>query len=171
MENKFLKKTPIRINKFTKCIFCRIVNGQENAYVIWQNKTHIAFLSIFPNTLGTTVVIPKLHKDSYLFADSNTDEDIQNLMCASRKVANILDSKLEDVGRTGIIFEGFGVNHLHAKLYPMHGTKVYKKNWSPIISKRSKYFDKYLGYISSHDGPPMSYEDLAKLCKKLKEKH
>ena len=54
-------------------------------------------------------------------------------------------------GRVGLIFEGFGVNHIHAKLIPMHGTAM--KDWKPILSGIQTYFDEYPGYLASHDGP------------------
>jgi histidine triad (HIT) family protein len=43
------------------CIFCKIVKGKAPAHKIWEDKKHLAFLSIFPNTEGFTVVITKKH--------------------------------------------------------------------------------------------------------------
>ena len=50
------------------CIFCAIAQGASLAHMIWQDEKYMAFLSIFPNTKGFTVVIPKAHQPSY-FAD------------------------------------------------------------------------------------------------------
>jgi diadenosine tetraphosphate (Ap4A) HIT family hydrolase len=127
----------------------------------------MAFLGIFPNTLGMTVVIPKKHYSSYVFKMS--DSDLKRFMIAVKKVAKILDNFFEDVGRTALVFEGFGVDHVHAKLYPMHGTNV--KKWEPILSgeKNKKYFDKYEGYISSHDADAADDIKLSKLAKKIYE--
>ena len=124
----------------------------------------MAFLSIFPNTKGFTVVIPKVHQPSY-FADVPTDV-LDGLMHAVRTVAKLLDEKLEDVGRTGVMFEGFGVDHLHAKLFPMHGTKM--KDWKPLKSNVEKYFDDYEGYISSHDFQRADDATLASLASKIR---
>ena len=129
------------------CIFCQIVAGESPSYTVWEDEKHIAFLSIFPNTEGVTVVIPKKHHSSYLF--DLDDAVITDLVLASKQVGKLLDSKLEDVGRTGMIFEGFGVDHIHAKLFPMHGTKM--DNWKSINSAVDKYFTQYEGYLSSHD--------------------
>lgn len=43
----------------SECLFCGIVAGTTPAHVIWEDNQHLAFLSIFPNTPGTSVVIPK----------------------------------------------------------------------------------------------------------------
>ena len=67
----------------------------------------------------------------------------------------MLVTHLPTVGRVGLIFEGFGVDHLHAKLAPMHGTQT-DGGWNQITSTHRKTFDHYEGYISSHDGPRAS---------------
>ena len=72
-------------------------------------------------------------------------------MLYSKKIAHKLDHFFDDVGRTALVFEGFGVDHVHAKLFPMHGTKLIHENWQPIKSSIDKYFHEYEGYISSHD--------------------
>jgi diadenosine tetraphosphate (Ap4A) HIT family hydrolase len=147
------------------CIFCEIVAGKSPCHKVWEDEEYLAFLSIFPNTDGFTVVIPKKHYSSYIF--DAPDDVIKNLMVVTKKVAKLLDQKLEDVGRTALMFEGFGVDHLHAKLFPMHGTK--EKEWRMILSpSNSKYFDKYEGYISSQDGERADDKKLSEIAKKIR---
>ncbi len=145
------------------CIFCKIVKGEAPCHKIWEDKEHLAFLSIFPNTEGFSVVITKQHYPSYAF--SLPDDVLEKLVLASKKVAKLLDAGLEDVGRTGMIFEGFGVDHIHAKLFPMHGTE--DKEWKPLSSSIKKYFDKYEGYISSHDYERADDGKLAETARKI----
>ena len=125
----------------------------------------MAFLSIFPNTEGFSVVVTKKHYPSYAF--DLPDNVLADLAIAAKKVGKLLDSKLKDVSRTGLIFEGFGIDHVHAKLFPMHGTENMKK-WKPINSNVNKYFEKYEGYLSSHDFKREDDEKLAKLAKKIR---
>jgi len=145
------------------CIFCKIVKGEVPSHRIWEDKKHLAFLSIFPNTEGFSVVIPKKHYSSYAF--DLPDQVLADLAKAAKKVGKLLDRKLTDVGRTGMIFEGFGVDHVHAKLFPMHGTK--SRNWKPVRSNVNKYFKKYEGYICSHDYQRADDKKLARLAKKI----
>jgi diadenosine tetraphosphate (Ap4A) HIT family hydrolase len=147
------------------CIFCKIVSGDIPSHKIWEDEKHLAFLSIFPNTEGTSVVIPKEHHSSYAF--DLPDEVLSNLVCATKKVAKLLDKTLPDVGRTAMVFEGFGVDHVHAKLFPMHGTADMEK-WKPIESNVEKYFKQYEGYISSHDYERADDEKLAALAEKIR---
>jgi len=146
------------------CIFCKIVKGEAPAHKIWEDEKHLAFLSIFPNTEGFSVVITKEHYSSYAF--DLPDKVLADLIIAAKKTAKLIDAKLEDVGRTALIFEGFGVDHIHAKLFPMHGTK--ESAWRPIESSVGKYFKKYEGYISSHDYERADDKELAKLSKKIR---
>jgi diadenosine tetraphosphate (Ap4A) HIT family hydrolase len=146
------------------CIFCKIVSGDSPSHTIWEDEKHVAFLSIFPNTEGFSVVITKDHYPSYPF---DLPENILiGLTLAAKNVAKLLDAKLEDVGRTGMIFEGFGVDHVHAKLFPMHGTRM--TEWKPIKSSMEKYFDKYEGYISSHDYKRADDANLAEIAKRIR---
>lgn len=142
----------------TECLFCKIATGQIKSFSFWQDTKHIAFLSIYPNTPGVTVVIPKQHYPSYAF--DLPDTVLSELVVASKKVAKIIDESFPDVGRTAFVFEGFGIDHVHAKLFPMHQTKAYVNNWQPINSNISTYFSKYLGYISTHDYKGVPEEEL-----------
>lgn len=148
------------------CIFCKIVKEELPSHKVWEDDSHVAFLSIFPNTEGVTVVIPKEHYSSYAF--DLPDTVLSELIIATKKVVRLLDEKLEDVGRTALVFEGFGVDHVHAKLFPMHGTRDMNE-WKPIESSVNKYFDVYEGYISSHDYKREDDKKLAQLAKKIRK--
>lgn len=148
----------------TDCIFCNIVKGEMPCHNIWEDEKHLAFLSIFPNTEGFSVVITKEHYSSYAF--DLPDNVLKELILAAKKVAKLIDAKFDDVGRTGLIFEGFGVDHMHAKLFPMHGTKM--KDWKLLHSDVAKFFYKYEGYISSHNYKRADDKELAELAKRIR---
>lgn len=149
-----------------ECIFCQIARGEALCHNIWEDGEHLAFLSIFPNTLGFSVVMTKAHYPSYAF--QVPDEVLLHLIIAVKKVALLLDEKLADVGRTGMMFEGFGVDHLHAKLFPMHGT-ANMKEWRQLKTNQEKYFEHYEGYISSHDYRRADDQELATLAQSIRE--
>lgn len=144
-------------------MFHKIIKGEIPCYKVWEDEKHLAFLSIFPNTEGVTVVVPKEYSPSY-FAEC-PDEVIADLIVAAKKVAKLLDKKLDDVGRTGLVLEGFGVNYLHAKLFPLHGTK--SDEWKAIKSTERKYFEKYQGFICSNDFEKASGEELERVRQKI----
>lgn len=146
------------------CIFCKIAAGTAPSHKVWESDTHMAFLSIFPNTAGFTVVIAKEHLPSYIF--DLADTQIDTLMRAAKTVAKKIDAAFDDVGRTGVMFEGFGVDHIHAKLFPMHGTK--SDEWRQHKSNVDKYFHHYEGYMSSHDHTRAPDTDLALIAERIR---
>ncbi len=147
------------------CIFCQIVSGDSPSFKVWEDDQHLAFLSIFPNTEGVTVVIPKEHYNSYVF--DLPEKVLNKLIGASKAVAKLLDAKLDDVGRTAMVAEGFGVDHAHIKLFPMHGTK--SGVWEENKSKINTYFELYPGYISSNDSNRAENDNLDQIAKKILE--
>lgn len=150
------------------CIFCQIAAGTAPCHKIWESDTHLAFLSIFPNTEGFTVVIPKAHQDSYAFAAP--DQVLTELILATKQVARLLDRHFADVARCGMFFEGYGVDHLHAKLFPMHGTKSESGQWQPLESSTNRqFFKRYPGYLSSNDSERADDEQLAQLAAAIRE--
>jgi histidine triad (HIT) family protein len=145
------------------CLFCDIAAGAAPAHRVWESASHLAFLSIFPNTAGVTVVIPKEHLGSYLFDATEAQRD--DLLKATSQVARLLEAAFDDVGRTGLVFEGFGIDHLHAKLFPLHGTVG---EWRNIASSVRTYFKSYEGYISSHDGVRADDAELKALAARIR---
>ena len=145
----------------TDCIFCKIINGEIPAVKLWEDDKHIAILDINPNTEGVTLVIPKKHFDSYAF--DMPDRDYSELMLNTKKIAKLLDKKLK-VQRTAMVMEGLGINHVHIKLYPIHGLNG---KFEELWGKDKIYFDKYEGYITTQIGPQKSQEELNKIAEKI----
>lgn len=77
------------------CIFCKIADKTIDSHIIWEDEKHIAFLSIFPNTDGFTVVATKDHYPSYNF--DLPDTILTELVLASKKVGKLLDKSFENV--------------------------------------------------------------------------
>jgi len=132
----------------------------------WENDKYVAWLSPFPNTEGFTVVIPKKHYSSDVL--KMPDSALTDFVLEAKKISKHLIDKLNDVGRVGLIMEGTGIDHAHIKLVPLHGTGYMKKGeWRQIHSEINTYFEKYIGYISSHDELRAEEEKIRALAKKL----
>ena len=144
------------------CIFCKIARKEINAAWVWEDDEFFAILDNQPNTKGMTLVLTKQHYSSYAF--DMPDDVYQRLMIASKKVANLLDKKL-NVKRTAMVMEGLGVNHAHVKLYPVYGLD---EKFTEIWAKDKVYFEKYQGYITTQLGPQKSSAELEKTAKKIR---
>lgn len=155
-----------------QCIFCEIGKDKIKPLgeaVIFENKNYLAWLSPFPNTEGFSVIIPKKHYASDVL--KMPDKKLQEFILVAKKVSKILMDYFQDVGRVGLIMEGTGIDHAHIKLFPMHGTGYMKKGeWKQSHSDNDKYFKKYEGYISSHDGPKTNFKKLQKMAEEMRKK-
>ena len=147
------------------CIFCQIVRAESPSFPVWQDEKHLAFLSIFPNTPGATVVIPKKHYASYAF-DLPPDV-LSELVAAARHVGKAIDAAFDDVGRTGMVFEGYGVDHVHAKLFPMHGTGG-ERVWQHRGSAIKTFSETYEGFLSTHDADRADDSELERIAQTIR---
>lgn len=146
-----------------RTLFDEIVDGNVPSWNVWEDDRYLAFLTPFPSTPGLTVVIPKKNPGDYVF--SLDVEEAHGLIDAATKVAKLLERAF-DVPKVAMVFEGEGVAHVHAKLYPMHGIQTGK---AAASVKHKEFYPEYPGFISTVDGPRMSDEELTEIQKKIQE--
>ena len=145
------------------CVFCKIAKREIPCVKIWEDNKHLAILDINPNTEGMALVLTKDHFDSD--ATDMPEKEYTDLMLSAKKVAKLIEKNL-GVKRVAIVMEGLGVNHVHIKLYPVHGLEEkFKEMWA----KDKVYFDKYQGYISTQLGPQKTAGELEKVAKKIRD--
>jgi histidine triad (HIT) family protein len=146
-----------------ECIFCKIARGEIPSFKVYEDEDFLAFLDIFPNVKGMTVLITKKHHPSYLF--EMDEETYAKMLSASKKVASMLDRAL-GVRRTSMVMEGMGINHAHIKLYPLHGLE---KEFKAVESNEKIFFEKYQGYVTTKQGPKANFSELSDLSRKIRE--
>ena len=77
------------------CIFCKIVNKEIPAKVVYEDDHVLAFLDITQGTKGHTLVIPKRHSDTFL---ETKEEDINHVFLATQKVAKAIQKTFDPIG-------------------------------------------------------------------------
>ncbi|XP_072225198.1 uncharacterized protein [Leuresthes tenuis] len=141
-------------------LFCRIVRGEQQQWRVWEDSEHVAFLTPYPNRPGVTVVVPRKPLSSDIF---KLDEpDYIALILATYKVARLLEEGLKAQG-VALIFEGFEIDHAHAKLIPL----VPSPDGTKAVELKSEYFHSYPGFVSSLDGPLADSETLKNIHSKI----
>lgn len=134
-----------------KNLFARIIRGELPQYRVWEDDDHVAFLTPFANTPGFTVLVPRKHLVSDIFAIDG--QPFEALMVAAHKVTAILKQAFK-IERCGMIFEGFEIDYAHVKLIPIHQSALDIGNFSDDVPKMVMPFtEKYKGFVSSLDGP------------------
>jgi diadenosine tetraphosphate (Ap4A) HIT family hydrolase len=97
-------------------VFTKIARKEVQAFIIDETDEFMAFLDNQPSVYAQALVIPKEWHDSYVFR--NDAEFLARFMEYVKKVALLIDKKI-GTERCIVMFEGYGVDHLHAKLYPV----------------------------------------------------
>ncbi len=97
-------------------IFTKIIDREIPAYIIAEDEKHIAFLDIFPNAKGHTLVVPKKEIDKIF---DMSEAAYLDLMRFARKVAKAQEKVFTDVKRIGMAVVGLEVPHVHVHLIPL----------------------------------------------------
>jgi histidine triad (HIT) family protein len=103
------------------CIFCKIVNKEIPAQIIFENNDYLAFLDIEPNTVGHTLVIPKKHIAS--FAGQSNEEAADHMKvvhCVATQLGDVLASAGFNVAINNGQAAGQIVNHVHWHIIPRY---------------------------------------------------
>jgi len=118
------------------CVFCRIVNGSEPAYIVYSDSKVMAFLDRYPIGKGHTLVITREHYKDFL---STPTEVIGYLSEVTKKVASaVMDALnadgvkiLTNVGSSA----GQVIFHVHIHVLPTWENE-------PLFSARRKEIDR-----------------------------
>ncbi len=101
------------------CIFCKIVDKEIPAKIIFENNLTLAFLDISPISKGHTVVISKNH---YSHLEDIADSVLVEIYLIVKKVATLIHKKLEIDGynilQNNFIAAGQMINHFHVHVIP-----------------------------------------------------
>jgi histidine triad (HIT) family protein len=142
-------------------IFDKIASKKLAAYIVWEDKDYMAFLTPFPNTPGYTIVMPKTNQGDDIF--SIGEKQYYGLLRAARKVALLLEKAL-GVKRVALVIEGTGVAYAHVKLIPLHGKLASQTN---VWSEHVEFNEEYKGFITTAEGPKMDDDRLRVIQAKI----
>lgn len=139
-------------------LFARIVRGELPQARVWEEESHVAFLTPFANTPGFTVLVPRAHLGSDIFGLEV--QEYSDLVRAAHKVAQVLKSSM-GCRRCGIIFEGLEVDYAHVKLIPIHEREPEQAVPEDTdLMPRSNYDETYTGCVTSRPGPLTRNEEV-----------
>jgi len=96
------------------CVFCKIINKEIPAEIVYEDDNLLAFLSINPFGPGHTLVIPKKH---YHWIWDIPEEESMELFRIARKIALTQKKAFGTEVVCGKI-EGKEVPHAHFWVYP-----------------------------------------------------
>jgi len=110
------------------CIFCRIVDGQATAKIVFEDETVVAFEDLNPQAPVHLLVVPRRHLPSLEEAAAEDEPLLGHLFMVAARLAR--ERGLETKGHRTVINNGPGagqsVFHLHVHVL---GGRVFR--WPP----------------------------------------
>jgi histidine triad (HIT) family protein len=101
-------------------IFAKIIRGEAPCYRIYEDDDVLAFLDLFPQSRGHTLVIPKRAAARNILEID--PENLSKLILATQKLAGVLVDELQPDGVQVFQFNGAPsgqtVFHLHVHIVP-----------------------------------------------------
>lgn len=100
-----------------ECLFCKIINKEVPAKILYEDDVCLVFLDAYPHTDGHTLVIPKKHYDDIYDVP---DEVLTHMISVGKNIAGKLMKKLDKKGITFLINYGDSqaIKHIHLHLLP-----------------------------------------------------
>ncbi len=103
------------------CIFCKIINKEAGAEIIYENENLISFLDIRPLNYGHTLVIPKQHYENFLDVPA---ELLSELTSVTQLISSAIKASLNPDGFNIIanngVAAGQSVFHFHFHIIPRY---------------------------------------------------
>lgn len=110
------------------CLFCKILDGEIPAELIYESDTAVAFRDVNPQAPTHVLVIPRKHIATINDIEQDDQEIIGSLYTAAREVAakeGIADDGYRAVMNCG---EGAGQTVFHIHLHVLGGRQM---GWPP----------------------------------------
>jgi histidine triad (HIT) family protein len=109
------------------CLFCKIINKEIPAVIVYEDDNVLAFLDINPVNPGHTLIVPKVHSDELLGTD---DKVLEQMIVVTKKVAAAI---LRGLGYEAFNLEqnngkiaGQVIPHLHWHIVPRRADDGFK---------------------------------------------
>lgn len=105
----------------SNCIFCKIVRGELNANIVFEDNRTVAFLDIRPVNLGHTLIVSRDHfVNLYDMPDDVLEEMAVNLRRIAKGVKTALNSDGINIGMNNGQAAGQIVSHAHMHIIPRY---------------------------------------------------
>lgn len=121
------------------CIFCKIINREIPAGIVYENDTTLAFLDIAPLNQGHTLVIPKHHAETLSELPVN---DLRDTIESLQEVVKKLERSALSFRDFNILlangkYAGQEISHLHFHIIPRSSGEFLHISFAPERPKLS----------------------------------
>lgn len=105
------------------CIFCKIVDEEIPAKIVYETNTTIAFLDVNPKTKGHTIIIPKSHYETFEELPDNILMDLMKTIKEVIKLLKPLNYEGYNILNNNKPIAGQEIPHVHFHLIPRYSNE------------------------------------------------
>jgi histidine triad (HIT) family protein len=120
------------------CIFCKILSGELESSIVYQDECCTAFMDIQPVNPGHVLVVPNRHA-AYL-TDLKEEEGAQMFRVAQRLAATLRASGVKCEGVNLFLADGEAamqeVFHVHLHVFPRYAGDGFGLKFAPTYSQK-----------------------------------
>lgn len=103
------------------CLFCKIINKEIPAKIIYEDDNCVVFLDINPNTKGHSLVVPKKHTSDFTNLTDQEAGDFASLVHKiAPKIISALDADGYNLGLNNGQAAGQVISHVHWHIIPRY---------------------------------------------------
>jgi histidine triad (HIT) family protein len=99
-----------------ECLFCRIIQREVAAHLVYEDERVLAFLDRGPIRPGHTQIVPREH---FAYFDEAPAQVLAEIVTVGQKLARAMKQTLR-VPRVAFLFTGGDIAHVHAHAVPIH---------------------------------------------------
>lgn len=108
-----------------ECLFCKILKGEIPSYKLYEDDLVCVLLDAYPNVDGHTLIIPKVHYDSF---KDLPDDLLVHINDIAKKYTNLIMERLN--AKELSLHVNYGnsqkIKHYHLHLLPNYGLRAEK---------------------------------------------
>lgn len=126
-------------------IFSKIINGEIPSFKVYENEYVYAFLDIFPQSIGHTLIVPKCEVDHFVDVP---EPYYSAIFQAAKKLAPAIQ-KATECNRICSMFIGYEVPHCHYHLVPTNTMEDanFEKRPQADMNELKSMQEKIISYI------------------------
>lgn len=101
------------------CIFCRIIEEEAPARVVYEDEDTMAFLDVNPLSEGHTLVVPKEHYETLTDLPESAGEKLMDsVLRLTPEIEAAVDADASTVGFNNGVAAGQEIDHVHGHIVP-----------------------------------------------------
>ncbi|MHB8546046.1 MAG: HIT family protein [Nitrosotalea sp.] len=104
------------------CLFCDVINRKQDAYIIFEDDTHIAIMDKYPIQKGHSLVMPKVHHEK---VTDMTGDDVgrlfSNVPIIARGIIVATGADGFNIGQNNGKSANQIIPHVHVHIIPRYG--------------------------------------------------